>query len=107
MLSRVETYPHKRADVRLRVRGRAVIRSAGRVLRCTVRNLSAGGVEVYTPTLVPPLGSRVELVLLASDTEIGPLAAEVVRRTAYGIAFRFVDLDADRRRRLIEGIARM
>jgi hypothetical protein len=84
-----------------------VIRFAGQAVRCSVRNLSAGGTEVYTPTRVPAIGERVELVLLGSGVELGPLSAEVVRRTQYGVAFRFLDVDAAARRRILDSIARM
>jgi hypothetical protein len=107
MMSRPEMYLHQRAEVRLRVKARAVIRADGRVARCPVRNLSAGGVEVYTPTVIPPVGARVELKLLASAVELGPLAAEVVRRSRYGVAFRFLDVDEDGRRRILDAIAHM
>ena len=107
MMTRPEMYLHQRAEVRLRVRARAVIRSGGRVSRCSVRNLSAGGAEVYTPTVVPPVGGFVDLMLLSNGVELGPLAAQVVRRTRYGVAFKFLDVDAEARRRIIDAIARM
>lgn len=100
-------YLHQRAEVRLRVQAEAAIRFAGQLVRCNVRNLSAGGAEVYTPTRVPPVGGRVELTLSSSDVELGPLAGEVVRRTQYGVAFRFLEIDPDARRRILDAIARM
>jgi hypothetical protein len=39
--------------------------------------------------------------------ELGPLPAEVVRRTQYGVAFRFLGVDAEVRRRILDAIARM
>jgi hypothetical protein len=107
MMTRPEMYLHQRADVRLRVRARAVIRTQGRVVRCNVRNLSAGGVEVYTPTQVPPVGAHAEIVLLSTGVEVGPLSGEVVRRTRYGVAFKFLHADPAGRRSILDALARM
>ena len=106
-MSRPEMYLHQRAEVRLRVQARALIRFGGQVSRCNVRNLSAGGAEVYTPTRVPSVGESVELLLRSNGVELGPLSAEVVRRTQYGVAFRFLGVDAVVRRRILDAIARM
>lgn len=100
-------YLHKRADVRLRVKARAMLRSAGGVCACEVRNLSAGGVEVSGAKALPGVGERVELKLFAPGIELGPLAAETVRRTTHGVAFRFLHRDANARQRVVEALARM
>lgn len=100
-------YLHQRAEVRLRVQARAAIRFQGKVAQCNVRNLSAGGAEVYTPTVVPPVGGRVDLVVRSGGVQLGPLAAEVVRRTQYGVAFKFLDVDTQARHRILDAIARM
>ena len=107
MMNRPDMYLHQRADVRLRVQASAAIRFAGQVSHCDVRNLSAGGAEVYTPTRVPPVGGEVELTLRSDAAQLGPLAAEVVRRTQYGVAFRFLGVDAEGRHRILDAIARM
>jgi hypothetical protein len=107
MMTRPEMYLHKRADVRLRVRARAMLRSAGAVAACEVRNLSAGGIEVSGTARVPGVGERVEIKLFAHGIELGPLAAETVRRTDHGVAFKFLHPDPGARRRVVEAIARM
>lgn len=107
MMNRPEMYLHKRADVRLRVKARAMLRSAGAVADCEVRNLSAGGIEVSGASRLPGVGERVELKLFARGVELGPLAAETVRRTDQGVAFRFLHPDPGARRRVVEAIARM
>jgi len=100
-------YLHPRADVRLRVRARAMLRIGGKVVTCQVRNLSAGGVELYTPTVVPAVGERVEVKLFGSEVELGPLTAETVRRSRYGVAFKFAAVDAGLRHRILDALARM
>jgi hypothetical protein len=100
-------YLHQRSEVRLRVRAQAMVRAAGRVEECRVRNLSAGGIEIHTATLNPPVGERVELKLFAGEVELGPLRAEVVRRTQHGVAFKFLHADPAARRRVLDAIARM
>jgi hypothetical protein len=107
MMTRPEMYLHQRADVRLRVRARAMLRAAGKVVSCQVRNLSAGGVELYTPTAVPAIGERVELKFFGNGVELGPLPAETVRRSRYGVAFKFEGVDAALRRRILDALARM
>jgi len=100
-------YLHKRADVRLKVRARAMLRRSGGVSACEVRNLSAGGVELSAPKAEPGVGERVELKLFGQGVELGPLEAETVRLTAGGVAFRFLHADPGARRRVVEAIARM
>jgi hypothetical protein len=107
MLSRPEMYLHQRADIRIRVRARAIIDLQGGVVRCPVRNLSAGGVEVYGPRKAPAVGTRAEIVLLADGVNLGPLRAELVRPTRHGVAFRFLDVDRQLRARILAAIARM
>jgi len=100
-------YPHQRAEIRLRVRAKALLSFDRNEGKARVRNLSAGGVEVYRPEPRPKVGTRAHVVLQGDDVELGPLEAEVVRDTSYGVAFRFLDIDSDQRLEILAAMQRL
>jgi hypothetical protein len=100
-------YRHQRAEIRIRVRADAVFQLGRQEGRGRVRNLSAGGVEIRNPQPLPDVGTQASIHLIAADVTLGPLAGEVVRETAGGIAFRFLDVNAELRSEIISAIQRM
>jgi hypothetical protein len=107
MHNRPDVYRHQRAEIRLQVQARALIELDDGALRCAVRNVSAGGVEVFGHRRSTPPGTRAQIVLLADGIHLGPLRAELVRHTNHGVAFRFLDVDAPLRKRILSALALM
>ena len=64
-------YPHQRAEIRLRVRANALLSFDRNEGKARVRNLSAGGVEVYRPEPRPRVGARAQIVLQGGPLPCG------------------------------------
>lgn len=107
MDGRPEIYRHQRAEIRLTVRADALLSCAGRAARGRVRNLSAGGVEISNPVPRPAVGDKARLALISGDLRLDKLEGEVVRETATGVALRFTNVDAAKRREILQALQRM
>lgn len=100
-------YVHQRAEIRLRVRADALLSFDRNEGQARVRNLSAGGVEVYRPEPRPAVGTRAHVVLVGDDVRLGPLSAEVVRDTSYGVAMKFLGIDPELRLEILAAMQRL
>lgn len=102
-----QAWPHPRAEIRLEVRAQAVFTHAGGRGRATVRNLSAGGVEIRDPEPLLAVGSQARIDLIADGASLRGLEGEVVRHSDYGLAFRFTNVDPERRTEILLALQRM
>ena len=107
MDGRPDMYPHQRAEIRIRVRARALFQMQGELGQGQVRNLSAGGVEIRNPEPAPKVGTEARIMLHSGDVHLGPLRGEVVRETQSGVAFRFLRVDEATRAQILDAMMQM